>query len=302
MILTKQLQVLIESSLAEGRDYEDIRDVLMKQGFQDADISELFSQYRGSEPAVKNPVPTIGTTTSPEVDTDLGLIKSQTNVAPSVVAPAEENLKAKEKLFKHDFVHPEIKKGFVPVGFEKEGSAQSAVKDSAQTFMNVGTNTQTAAHLMASGGQRLPAPGTTLLPNEIANQKENSTPKVLNETGSVEGEAPVSSVPFMPTKVQAQQYINVGFAGMPEMEKVLAEEQQKKIEKSPWPMIFVLIVLLGLIGLFFFWFFFLNKTDEQSSEILDQLIKVEDEAPAEPAPPEYTGPRDPFTNEPLETQ
>lgn len=299
MILTKQLQVLIESSLAQGRDYENIRDILMKQGFQDADISELFSQYRGSEQVVQKSAS--ANEVAPAVNTDLGLIKSQTNVAPSVAQ--EENLNAKEKLFNHDFVHPKIKPGFVPVGFEKEGTAQSAVKASTQTFMNVGTNTQTAAHLMTSGGERLPAPGTTLLPNEIANQKkENLPPKVLNETGAVEGEAPVSNVPFVPNKVQAQQYINVGFAGMPEMEKVLAEEQAKKIEKSPWPMVIVLLVLLSLIGIFFYWFLVLNKTDEQSSEILNQLIKVEDEVPTEPVVPEYTGPRDPFTNEPLEVK
>jgi flagellar basal body-associated protein FliL len=85
---------------------------------------------------------------------------------------------------------------------------------------------------------------------------------------------------------------------MPEMEKVLYEEKTKNIEKSPWPLVLVLIFLIAVFVGFFYWFFFINA-EEQSSEILDQLVVPEPEAPPEP---EYTGPRDPFTNEPLETQ
>jgi hypothetical protein len=196
MILSKQLQVVIESSLAQGRDYEDIRDILMKQGFQDADINELFSQYRGAQPAPSAPAQTPPTTDQTPVDTDLGLVKPQVETAP--VTPPVAPIKAQEQIQNQNFaqpfvqsevlpeIKPEIKPGFVPVGFEADDSAQANVKAEVDTFLNVGTNTQTAAHrmnqeqnLVTEQKERLPAPGTTLLPSEM--NTVVSTPKVINE-------------------------------------------------------------------------------------------------------------------------
>lgn len=266
MILTKQLQVVIESSLAQGRDYDDIREILMKQGFQDADINELFSQYRGG--AVQAQQPKVST------DTDLGLMKPQAATPP--VMPAQT---PKEQLFNKDFVHPEVKPGFVPVGFEQNNSPQSEIKDEVKTFMNVGTDTQTAANMVAKE-QELPAPGTAPLPNEIA------------------------ATPVVETKRDpSQKYINVGFGGMPEMEKVMAEEQAKKIEKSPWPLLVVLIILLMIFGgIAYAWFFIFRPevrtlTDEEKFLQELQQSKEQENIPA----PEPTGPRDPFTNQLLET-
>ncbi len=271
MILTKQLQVVIQSSLAQGRDYEDVRNILLKQGFEDGDISELFSQYRGSD--VKG--------------------DSLGDALPAPAAPA-----------------PILKPDFVPVGYsvpqkdmKANTSAQDYLQSDVQKFMNVGTNTQTASDILMrqQTASKLPAPGTTLTPNEIANQTAHTTPKVLNDTGVVEGEVAPVSVPTTPTKIQAQQYINVGFAGMPEMEKVLTEEQAKKIEKSPWPLVFVLVTLLFIFGGFFYWFFFIN-VEKTSSDILDKLVKPVKTEEVAPTVPEYTGPRDPFTNLPLEVK
>lgn len=278
MILTKQLQVVIESSLAQGRDYDDIREILLKQGFQDADINELFAQYRGNSDPVAQKPPT---------DTDLGLVKTQTSTPP--VAPVQT---PKEQLFNKDFVHPEVKPGFVPVGFESTPSPQSQVKEEIQTFMNVGTNTQTAANRVAkeesvAAEEKLPAPGTVNLPNEFkqAVQKyavPNSNPEPTPE-------------PITQTKSQGTQMINVGFGGMPEIEKVLAEENAKKAEKSPWPLVIVLVLLIAIFGGFAYaWFFIFNPEPIGFTE--------EQEAPPEsPLPPEPTGPRDPFTNQLLET-
>jgi hypothetical protein len=302
MVLTKQLQVLIQSSLAQGRDFEDIRSILMKQGFQDADISELFSQYRGAADTVQQPK------APPITDTDLGLIKTQTSTPP-ITAP----VKAKEQIFNQNFVHPEVKPGFVPVGFEAPDTAQEDVKNEIDTFMNVGTNTQTAAHTMnqqqnlaqqtmtQEQRDKLPAPGTVALPSEL----KNEAPKVLNESGVAEGEVaqPVAPIPVQ-TRDASQKYINVGFAGMPEMEKVLYEEEVKKKEKSPWPLVFALLILISLMGAFYYWFFILNKDTGEMSESEKLLQEIENEKAAEQmpvTPPAPTGPIDPFTGLPLES-
>lgn len=294
MVLTKQLQVLIQSSLAQGRDFEDIRSILMKQGFQDADISELFAQYRGAADTVQQPKVT------PAVDTDLGLIKTQTSTPP-VVPPVAAPVKAKEQIFNQNFVHPEVKPGFVPVGFEAPDTAQEVVKNDVDTFMNVGTNTQTAAHAMnQQQNEKLPAPGTVPLPSEL----KNETPKVLNESGITNGEVaqPVAPMPIQ-TRDPSQKYINVGFAGMPEMEKVLYEEEIKKKEKSPWPLVFALLILISLMCAFFYWFFILNKDTGEMTESEKLLQEIENEKAAQQTPvtpPTPTGPVDPFTGLPVE--
>jgi hypothetical protein len=287
MILTKQLQVVIDSSLAQGRDYEDIREILMKQGFQDADISELFAQHRGGAQTVQQPKIT---------DTDLGLIKTQTSTPPVATVQTP-----KEQLFNKNFVHPEIKPGFVPVGFEKEDTPQSEVKSEIDTFMNVGTNTQTAAHAMnQEQNKNLPAPGTVPLPSEL----NQVAPKIINEQGLSNGENPMSTAPVsVPSIDSSKKYINVGFGGMPEIEKVLAEEQAKKIEKSPWPLVFVLLILIALMGGFFYWFLVLNKDTGEMTESEKLLQELESEKTAEQtpiAPPAPTGPVDPFTGLPIE--
>lgn len=295
MILTKQLQMVIQSSLAQGRDFEDVRAILMKQGFQDADISELFSQYRGGAQSVQQPKIETKTT-----DTDLGLIKTQTSTPP-VSAP----VKAKEQIFNQNFVHPEVKPGFVPVGFEAPDTAQEDVKNEVDTFMNVGTNTQTAAHTISQEDfkqkEKLPAPGTTLLPNEI----NQTAPKIINEQGVTDSENnPAPAAPVLTPAIDpSKKYINVGFGGMPEIEKVLAEEQAKKIEKSPWPLVFVLLILIALMGGFFYWFLVLNKDTGEMTESEKLLQELENEKTAEQAPiapPAPTGPVDPFTGLPLE--
>lgn len=291
MILTKQLQAVIDSSLAQGRDYEDIRAILMKQGFQDADISELFAQHRSVPQSVQQ--------SKISTDTDLGLIKTVPQQTQKSSVP-QNQVSAKEQLFNQNFVHPEVKPGFVPIGFEKESTPQSQVKSDIDTFMNIGTNTQTAAHMVnAKQGEKLPAPGTVPLPSELKN-----TPKLINESGFAEGEQQEQVIQQVPqTKIQEQQYINVGFAGMPEMEKVLAEEQSKKIEKSPWPLLITLIVLVALIGGFFYWFFVLSKDSGEvlESEKLLQELQAEKTKQSQPeTPPSPTGPVDPFTNEPIQ--
>jgi hypothetical protein len=285
MILTKQLQAVIDSSLAQGRDYEDIRAILMKQGFQDADVSELFAQHRGAAQTVQQPKVT---------DTDLGLIKTQTSTPP--VMPTQT---PKEQLFNKNFVHPEVKPGFVPVGFEKTDTPQADVKSDVDTFLNVGTNTQTAAHILSQEEkEKLPAPGTTLLPNEM------KTPKVMNEQGVTAGEnIPEPVVMAQPVIDPSKKYINVGLSGMPEIQKVMAEEQAKKIEKSPWPLVFALIILIALMGGFFYWFFVLNKDSGEisESEKLLQELQAEKQKESQPVtPPVPTGPVDPFTGLPLE--
>ncbi len=304
MIITKQLEVLIQSSLAQGRDYDDVRSILLKQGFQDADISELFSQYRG------------GIDVSKQINKEV--VPVQTSVVPKI--------ETKDKLFTKDFVHPEVKAGFVPVGFESEPSPQANVQEDVQKFMNVGTNTETAGDvfnreqsrkLPAPGttllpnellNQKLPAPGTTLQPSELLSQKQNSTtaePKVLNETGLVDGEVTAPPIEITQAPVEGQKYINVGFGGMPEMEKVLAEEKAKKIEKSAWPLVMVLLILLSLIGGFLYWFFIANKDNgelTESEKLLQELQNEKKEVEAPVAPPEPTGPRDPFTGELLENK
>jgi len=288
MILTKQLQVVIDSSLAQGRDYEDIRAILIKQGFQDADISELFSQYRGAANSVVQPKIT--------TDTDLGLKKNQTSTPP--VAPVQT---PKEQLFNKNFVHPEVKPGFVPVGFEKQEAPQAEVKGDVQTFLNVGTNTQTAAHMMGEQNKNLPSPGTTLLPNELSNESASVTQASESMQESTTIETVLQTI--IPKRDPSQKYINVGLSGMPEIQKVVAEEQAKKIEKSPWPLVFALLILIALMGGFFYWFFILNKDSGEvlESEKLLQEIQSQNAKPVEPAtPPTPTGPIDPFTGLPLE--
>lgn len=273
MILTKQLQAVIDSSLNQGLDYEDVRALLMKQGFQDADISDLFAQHRGPAPSVQQP--------KVSSDTDLGLMKTQTSTPP-VIEPQTK----KEQLFNKDFVHPEVKPGFVPVGFEKTETPQAEVKEEVQQFMNVGTNTQTAANLMAK--EKLPAPGTVPLPSEM---KQNEVAKE---------KMPVA----VPTNINpSEKYINVGLSGMPEIEKVVAEEQAKKVQKSPWPLVVALIILIGLMGGFFYWFIVLNKDSGEVSEsqkLLDELQSENQKQNEAPVPTTPSGPTDPFTGLPLE--
>jgi hypothetical protein len=296
MILTKQLQVVIESSLAQGRDYEDIRDILMKQGFQDADISELFSQYRGSNPEPKK-----------EVEAVSEAVSTPTPSAPAIFTPV-------------GFENKLPKKDFVPFGYpmpqkdmNSNTSAQDFLQGDVQKFMNVGTNTQTAKDILMKqdSGQtqtqsqttRLPAPGTTMPPTEISQKSTTAetTPEVVQEEVIKTTKSQLSEFvsSLVPRKTEGQHYINVGFAGMPEMEKVLSEEQSKNLEKSPWPLVFVLLFVLSIFSGFFYWFFIVNK-EAPASDILDQLIIPEPEAPAPPPVP--TGPVDPFTNLPLEVK
>lgn len=344
MVLTKQLQVLIQSSLAQGRDYEDIREILMKQGFQESDITDLFSNYRGgiaSEQAKTAQVKSeYDNALSP---TELGIYKAEVEQnAPvssiPVSTPDTPNFK--------EFVHPKVKKDFIPIGFEEEASAQKSVQNDVTTFMNVGTNTQTAKDILSrqetSGVKRkLPAPGTTLLPNEIANMQNSANsvsqapfttpvsvpttpttsstpsmpntptaPKVFNEQGVTEEElAMVKDIPdVVHEKDPSKKYINVGLSGMPEIEKVLREEQAKKIEKSPWSLVLVLIFVLAMIGGFAYWWFFIfNKVDGEMTEgeKLLQEIRIQKETQTEAEaqakiPVEPSGPVDPFTGAPLD--
>jgi hypothetical protein len=186
--------------------------------------------------------------------------------------------------------------------------------------MNVGTNTQTAKDILSrqktpsvmssNVKEKLPASGTTLLPNEIANlQKPLSSPtpahapKVFNEQGVSDDEpTPPTEVLDIVQKIDpSQKYINVGLSGMPEFEKVMLEEKIKNIEKSPWPLAIILIFILVMIGGFLYWWFFIfnaPSTEETESEKLLQEIQIQKEVDAQAQiPVEPTGPVDPFTNE-----
>lgn len=48
-MLTKQLKVLIETSLENGKDFDAIREILKLQGFSDNDITEMFDAYRSGD-------------------------------------------------------------------------------------------------------------------------------------------------------------------------------------------------------------------------------------------------------------
>jgi hypothetical protein len=318
MVLTKQFQVLIQSSLAQGRDYEDIREILMKQGFQEADITQLFSDYRGGAGATAVQQAQVRSEFDDALSpTELGIYKAEAGgdvpVKPApITAPLSTTANTNPNV--HNFVPPKVKKDFVPVGFEEEESAQRRVQNDVTTFMNVGTNTQTAKDILSRQetslvgnlpvAGRLPAPGTMPLPSEINTQ--TTTPKVFNDKGVSENDPiPVMENPIVAQKIDpSQKYINVGLSGMPEIEKVMMEEQAKKIEKSPWPLAIVLIFILAMIGGGFYWWFYIfnaPSTEETESEKLLQEIQIQKEADAQAQiPVEPTGPVDPFTGLPVE--
>ena len=222
MILNKQLQVLIESSLAQGRDYEDIRSILLKQGFKDDDISDIFSQYRGGGSLVNN-------TKKEEVQND----------------------------------------------FSNVSQAQKSVGQDVEQFLNVGTNTQTAKDLLLK-----------------EQSKFQSTPeiKVVGEDFGIAGK--------VNRGIQAQQYINVGLSGIPEIENVLAEEKEKKIEKSIAPMVIILVLVIAMIGGFFYWLLVLKDggasiiNDKVSDQELGELNQA-----TNTKPDIKSGEVDPFTGE-----
>lgn len=232
MILNKQLQVLIETSLAQGRDYEDIRNILLKQGFKDDDITELFNSYRGG--------------LSGDVPVAEQIIQSEKVVQQT---PREEP---------------------VPIATAKDELLTQTSKTEITPVQNV--------------------------INETAAGYDESLVRYPGEEMSAQGAEQVS-------KKDSEKYINVGFAGMPEMENVLAEEEFKKREKSAAPLVITLLTLVGLIGGFLYWLLVLK--DGGAAIINDkagtntQNIEAE---PATPTPPEIPGSRDPFTGELFEVE
>lgn len=226
MILSKQLQVLIESSLSQGRDYEDIRSILLKQGFKDDDISDLFSQYRGDS-FVKNDSP------------------------------------KNEIIQKQDF--------------SNINNAQKSVGGDVDKFLNVGTNTQTAKDVLLKEQTKMQSVGEVKMMGED-----------FVSAGVVRG-------------VQAQQYINVGLSGMPEIENVLREESEKKTDKSAAPLVILLILVLAMIGGFFYWLLVLK---DGGAAIINEKVSDEDLVDTNVATetPQVVNPAeiDPFTGKPFE--
>lgn len=232
MILSKQIQVLIETSLAQGRDYEDIRNILLKQGFKDDDISELFSAYRGGE------------------------------VVASVAPQIKEVVQTPE---------PELK---APISKAKDQLLVETTKTE-----NVSANYSQVQSSI----------------DETASGYEESLVKYPGEKISAQDIGQIS-------KKDSEKYINVGFAGMPELENVLAEEEFKKKEKSAAPLVITLLTLVALIGGFLYWLLVLTDGGAATPAVSPTPEDIETTETATPTPPEIPGSRDPFTGELFEVE
>lgn len=171
MILNKQLQVLIESSLAQGRDYEDIRNILLKQGFKDEDISDLFSQYRGGNFSAENVV-------KEEVQTEIQ--KPQTIATEPKITNAKDELLTQTSKTEINLSQKQQAQNIVDKsadGYEeslvKYPDERKFLEDSAKITEN---NSQQAINIGLSG---MPEIQNVLAEEEFKKKEKSAAPLVI---------------------------------------------------------------------------------------------------------------------------
>lgn len=90
------------------------------------------------------------------------------------------------------------------------------------------------------------------LPSQVMQQERyglHTAPRASQSAPAPRADAPLLST--MPTPGA----INVGISSVPELERAALEDYQRKLDKSPVPLIIMLMVVVVLIGGFAYWFF-----------------------------------------------
>lgn len=282
-MLTKQLQVLIDVSLSSGRSFDDIRNLLKAQGFTDRTIDETFEAYRARGP-VKQGMVTTPLPPAPQANTPA---PSQAPVAvpvapPSAPAAAPAHVYDAPVIMPNHGGVPQVAPQNVPLDFMP--SPVILPSDAAQA-PGVPTMSQAVRVDVSpdfAPGANIPAqsPAASMDPEPPQQYAAHTTPAQSEPTrmgyepmqmpsqimqqeryglhvapsGGSQERAQAREVPLLST-MPTPGAINVGISSVPELERAALEDYQRKLDKSPVPLIIMLVVVVALIGGFAYWFF-----------------------------------------------
>lgn len=155
-------------------------------------------------------------------------------------------------------VRVDVSPDFAP-GANIPAQPQAASMDPEPLQQRVAHSTPPVAPLQASASVPSPAEPTRLgyepiqMPSQVMQQQRyglrtapESTPARSSDT---------RTAPPLLSTMPAPGAINVGISTVPELERAALEDYQRKLDKSPVPLIIMLIVVVALIGGFAYWFF-----------------------------------------------
>jgi len=140
-MITKQLKVLLDTSLSAGRTYDDIRGMLAMQGFSTEDINALFTEYRAETsggvaapsatptPAPVEPTPVSVTATPPPTSPTPSPIQTPPSVAPTpplVASTPPPQQRQPEVVDIPEVTQSEVISSDIPEGFMPESTAPAS--------------------------------------------------------------------------------------------------------------------------------------------------------------------------------
>ena len=223
-MLTKQLEVLIKSSLDTGKKLDDIRQILKIQGFLDSAITEIFAEYRqGSKGSY------VAETQQSQVPKqENNIIQPNHNLANQTPPQSQQtpvsNIPTSVPKKETDSIS-----NWENTVAQMPPVSQVEVKNTTQTQTLPGSQNQT--------------------PQPVQNppvQEQNDTSYIDQIRNAESGGAIGSS-------------INVGLGGNPELENAAYNAMQQESKKSPVGLIITLVFVLLIIVGFLYWFFFLTE-------------------------------------------
>lgn len=303
-MLTKQLKVLLDTSLSAGRTYEDVRGMLKMQGFIDSDINLVFEEYRGSgaaqsaAPQTANPAPAAAPSVpqSPQPPQPPNPFSS-TPFTPPIVSPppAAPQTPVAQPADVPEVTQSEVLRSEVPAGF----------------MPDIIPPEQVAPPTYATPSPIQPGDPRTYMPPADSGIEVVSKPKPTADDMSaftspfaahttpaqtstyvppVATAAPVTS-PASMTQEQVPHTsgagIQVGLGGIPELQHAVSKQHERQQHSSVAIYITVLLLLLMCVGAFFFWYLVIRDAEEP----INMLIQTEEATTS--SEPDIFAPMDP---------
>jgi hypothetical protein len=200
-MLTKQLQVLIDTGLANGQSYDEIGGMLSLQKFSDDDISQLFSEYEAQFEVAK----TQQQTAAPPVQTQ-SVVEPQIKATPATpqTAPSETITKSSQTIIDLD--------DDVDISFVEEEAAENAEYNTkTPSYLDKDTYEQQAVNAsVVSDTIRKPVEQEIFdidedMKEDVAIPAIQNTPPVPPKPTSVPVAPPVNPTPPQQPQTQATQ-------------------------------------------------------------------------------------------------
>jgi hypothetical protein len=336
-MLTKQLQVLIDVSLSSGRSFDDIRNLLKAQGFSDSVIDDTFEAYRARGPVKQGMVSTSPATSAPSTPPATAVPPAKVYEAPVIMPHHSAPPVAPTPPQATPVASSNVPPDFVPapVILPRDASSAPGVPTMSQAVrVDVSPDFAPGANIPAQ------PPAASMDPEPLQQGVAHSTQPVVPSQTSASVLPVTSSEPTrlgyepiqLPSQMMQQQRyglrtapestparssdtraappllstmpapgaINVGISTVPELERAALEDYQRKLDKSPVPLIIMLIVVVALIGGFAYWFFSIGPGVAMRSpqisvdEIRTATPTIEEIIPLSNTPEDI----DPFTGAP----